>query len=1152
MVLPAEIGFSLIRKTACCSHVNIGFSHWMNSKQKNTALVIGGLTGICLAFLSFWLLRSNSHQTGAIVFPPAERLHAFALTNAPKAATGAAWSTNRIADPLTVHVMQQVTASVRARQTNSATANSPTLPAGFRDANQADALGRLQERVGSSLQVYLRTENNTPNQLKGSPLGKIISGVGDQEIRNETTAKTFLHENAALFLLDDPDQELRLANRQADDLGGSVLRFTQHYQGLTVWPAEIGVHLDAAGNVDLVDCAYVPTPNNVAIQPKLAAKESEAKARGAVSGGTNVAIQTPELVIYGPLDQPAKLAWKMEVSIALDQAWWVVIDAQNGETLATISRVMNDSVSGSGVDLLDVTRPLKVWRSGAMFYMIDASKPMFNASTFEGRIEIDDALGVAATNLQTVYYVTSSSSNSWNNPDAVSASFNLGQTYDYYQARFSRNSYNGSGSNLNAIVRIGSYPNASWNSQLKMMLFGGSDHYAGSLDVIGHEVTHAVASSIGTNGVLVYMNQSGALNEAFADIFGEMIEARARGTNDWLIGSELSSVMRNMTNPSAFLMSGTARPYPAVMSQLIQPTDPILNNFKEQDYGGVHLNSGIINRAYYLLAAGLKGAVGNQDAERIFYRCLTVSMKPLSQFIDARLGCVAAAEALFGIGSQQTLKTAEAFDAVELYAAPASTAQPTNVNAAVSAPDSAMFVRKPSFFTRDDLWRIETAQGDSSSGSSLVTSVKLARPAISGNGVGMFFVGADESLYTMQTTGTGFNNLNLAGLVHSVAMSPQGRYVAFVFNAAPSVPTNQIVILDLWSNLTSTVNLVTPVSDGPPLNNISYADALSFSPDGKLLIYDALSRLRGADGQLRGAWSIFGLDMTTLQQQVVIPTDDQFNIGNPCFSRTSSRFVAIDALYTNGNSAVLTLDLYAGALGVIGVSYNGVGYPVFNGDDTKVFFADEDLSTSSGRSVYVQQLSADKLGTSGNRALAISDAKMAVIYRRGTYPNINTAPSVTLTNPAPNSIFTAPATVTVSASASDIDGSVSRVEFYSGDKLLLTDTTSPYGVIWSNLPAGVYTVYARVYDNQGASATSPPLLFTVKPPGQTSVMNRAGAPGFEFSLRLPQAGLYRLEASTNLADWVSLGSFYCSTNLGYLDSSATNFPRRFYRAISTP
>lgn len=529
---------------------------------------------------------------------------------------------------------------------------------------------------------------------------------------------------------------------------------------------------------------------------------------------------------------------------------------------------------------------------------------------------------------------------------------------------------------------------------------------------------------------------------------------------------------------------------------------------------------------------------------------ITVSMKPLSQFIDARLGCIAAAEALFGVNSQQALKTAEAFDAVGLFAAPISAPQPSNVNASVAAPDSAMFIREHWFFDRDDLFRLESARGDSSSGSSLVTSVKLSRPTVSGDGTEMFFVGGDNSLCYITTIGTNFNTL-YPGLVHSVAISPEGRYIAFVFNGG-GAPTNQIVLIDVVSNVTSTVNLVTPVTDGNPLNNISYADALTFSPDGKILIYDALSRLRGGDGLLRSAWSIFGLDLATLQQKVIVPVVDGFNVGNPSFSKTSSRYVVFDAQYTTGDSAILSMDLYEGTFGAVGVSQNGLGHPVFNGDDTKVFFADEDLSTSSDRSVYAQTLTSDKLNTSGSRTLAISDAKLAVIYRRGTYPNINTAPGVALTNPTVNAVFTAPATVQVAATANDLDGSVARVEFYNGDKLLFTDTTPPYGLTWASLSAGVYTVYARAYDNQGASSTTAPVRFTVNPPVLAGVLNRTGTSGFELSLRLPQPGLYRLEASTNLVNWVSLGSFYCNTNLAFQDAYATNYSRRFYRAVSTP
>lgn len=1104
------------------------------NKPKSAISIFCVLAAATIAVIVWSSHRTNSSQTSRNPVPPVERLRAFSMTNAPTASPAESMS-SRPTNPGQALVMQKIAAVARAQSTIEPGQHSVI---GFRTAEQAKSLRKLQDRVGDSLKVYLRAENGTPNQLKGHPLARAVAVTKGQnaDSRDESTARGFLRDNAALLLLDDPDRELQLSNQQADDLGGSILRFNQSFQGLTVWPAEIGVRLNGSGEVDLVDCAYIPTPNGITVQPKLTSNEAEAKARASVTNGARSRINSPELVIYAPLDQPPKLAWKMNASGSVTEAWWILVDAKNGDTLATISRVMDGSVPGSGSDLLGTTRSLVVYQAGTTFYMLDASKPMFNALTGEGYIQVYDARGTNIDEYEGAFFVISSSAFSWPIADAVSASYNLGQTYDFYMQRFGRNSYNDAGSNLNASVRIGNYANASWNGELKMMLFGNSDRYAGSLDVIGHEVTHGVVSSIAGRGVLLYQNQSGALNESFADIFGEMIEARTDGTNDWLIGSHLSRVIRNMANPAAYGQ-------PATMSQFLTTTS---------DHGGVHINSGIINRAYYLLANGLKGAIGNADAERIFYRCLTVSMKPFSQFVDARVGCVAAAETLFGIGSQQALKTAEAFDAVELYASPVSAPQPSNVNAAVDAQDSGMFIREHWFFTRDDLFRLEAAQGDPSTGSSLVTTVELSRPTITGDGAGMFFIGGDENLYAIKTTGSGFTNLSLGGLVHSVAVSPQGRYAAVVFNAAANVRTNQIVISDFLSNVTSTVNLVTPVSDGPPLNNIRYADQMSFSPDGKILIYDALSRLRNPDGTYHTAWSIFGIDMATLQQRVIVPTVDEFDIGNPSFSRTSSRYVVFDAQYADGNSTIITLDLYEGALGLIGTSQNGWGYPVFNGNDSKIYFADEDLTTSSRRSIYVQQLAANKLGTSGNRAMAVSDAKHAVIYRRGTYPNINTSPSVMLTSPSSNAVFTSPATVNIVAAPTDIDGTVQRVEFYSGEKLVQTSTASPYAVTLPSVSAGVYTVYARVYDDQGASATSPPLRFTVVPPTLPGRMTTVGAAGFEFSLKLPQAGLYRLEASTNLLDWMSLGSLYCATNLGYMDSSRSNMPQRFYRAVATP
>ncbi len=81
--------------------------------------------------------------------------------------------------------------------------------------------------------------------------------------------------------------------------------------------------------------------------------------------------------------------------------------------------------------------------------------------------------------------------------------------------------------------------------------------------------------------------------------------------------------------------------------------------------------------------------------------------------------------------------------------------------------------------------------------------------------------------------------------------------------------------------------------------------------------------------------------------------------------------------------------------------------------------------------------------------------------------------------------FTAPASVTLSATAADSDGTISKVEFYNGTTVLGTDTTSPYSFAWSLVPAGTYAVKAIAYDNMGASTTSAMTTITVSQPIST-------------------------------------------------------------------
>lgn len=93
---------------------------------------------------------------------------------------------------------------------------------------------------------------------------------------------------------------------------------------------------------------------------------------------------------------------------------------------------------------------------------------------------------------------------------------------------------------------------------------------------------------------------------------------------------------------------------------------------------------------------------------------------------------------------------------------------------------------------------------------------------------------------------------------------------------------------------------------------------------------------------------------------------------------------------------------------------------------------------------------------------------------------VDAPPTVTVTSPAANAVFAAPANITLSATASDSDGSITKVEFYANQTLVATDTTAPYSFVWNNVPEGNYTITAKATDNDGAVTTSLGVPITVQ------------------------------------------------------------------------
>jgi Zn-dependent metalloprotease len=173
-----------------------------------------------------------------------------------------------------------------------------------------------------------------------------------------------------------------------------------------------------------------------------------------------------------------------------------------------------------------------------------------------------------------------------------------------------------------------------------------------ALDVIGHELTHGVTQYTGN---LTYANQPGALNESISDIFGSLVKQRKLGQlasdADWIIGQGLFTANVNGVGIRSMKAPGTAYDDP-VLGKDPQPAH--MNNYVNttQDNGGVHINSGIPNHAFYLMAMEI-GGYAWEKAGKIWYVTLRDKLQPGSNFQDAADLTYATAGELFGQDSPE-------------------------------------------------------------------------------------------------------------------------------------------------------------------------------------------------------------------------------------------------------------------------------------------------------------------------------------------------------------------------------------------------------------------------------------------------------------------------------------------------------------------
>jgi Zn-dependent metalloprotease len=437
-----------------------------------------------------------------------------------------------------------------------------------------------------------------------APVGQAFQAVEEGRTPQlpESAAREFLLRHRTAFGM-GRESDLA-ADRVRAASGGTVVRLRQLAAGLTVFGSGATVELDDRGDVVFVlsDIMRHDLDEGVvreAAAPRVAPDAAVLLALEVLQPGEGAVAKpaaSPELVIYDPQvigeEGRRRVVWKVELVAEeppVDEL--VLVDAATGEVALHFSQIM----------------------TGRYREIYDGN----NIADYSGslvRIEGQGPCGIA---------------------DADKAYDYFGDVYAFYSSHFGRDGIDDAGLTMKALVRYCDsdsacpYANAFWSSSTLKVSFGQG--YANADDVVGHELTHGVTQF---ESNLIYWGESGAINEAFSDIFGEFIDLTNGKGNDsaavrWLHGEDLpNGANRDMADPTQY-----DDPDRRFSSYWARDVDA-------DDNRGVHTNCGVANKLAYLLTDGdnFNGqaviGVGVDRAAALFYRVQSALLVPASDYID--------------------------------------------------------------------------------------------------------------------------------------------------------------------------------------------------------------------------------------------------------------------------------------------------------------------------------------------------------------------------------------------------------------------------------------------------------------------------------------------------------------------------------------
>ena len=489
----------------------------------------------------------------------------------------------------------------------------------------------------------------------------------DKLSRAKEVALNVIAERAAKRGIADK-RELKIKQAFADEQQKTHTRFQQTHKGVPVFGGEAIVHLNSDDSVfavtdDLVEFVQVDT------QPQRTPGEAVDTAINTL--GCADCLTAPPAADLQILRRDGNDHLTYRVQLRREDGTEhtsmpvYFVDAHTGNVVWNYDNLQ----TATGVSLYSGSVTINTYYKSPSYYMEDISRKI---GTFDNR------------NTTASTYRFTDADNYWDSASqkaGVDAHYGAVKVYDYFYNTHGRRGIDGNGGPayytsadgvtglISSKVHYGSsYNNAFWNGSY--MTYGDGDGSTFSplvtLDICGHEMQHGITERTAN---LTYSGESGALNESWSDVFGAMVERYTKGqtSNTWKIGEQCytpgaaGDALRYMDNPHAASNSGyTADDDPDHYAERYTGTG---------DNGGVHVNSGIANKAFYLLAVGgthhrggSMTGIGADAAAKIWYKALTTYMTSSTNFKGARTATLNAAAALYGSGSANYNAVASAWN----------------------------------------------------------------------------------------------------------------------------------------------------------------------------------------------------------------------------------------------------------------------------------------------------------------------------------------------------------------------------------------------------------------------------------------------------------------------------------------------------------